>query len=55
MGIYFGGCDQVLNKLREAEGVAWAYYSKNGEEDGAMFWVASDEGETFFALMRSTK
>ena len=39
----------------EAEGVAWAYYSKNGEEDGAMFWVASDEGETFFALMRSTK
>ena len=39
----------------EAEGMAWAYYTKNGENDGAMFWSASEEGETFFALMRATK
>ena len=39
----------------EAEGIAWAYYTKNGENDGAMFWTASDEGETFFALMRATQ
>jgi len=39
----------------EAEGIAWAYYTKNGEKDGAMFWTASEEGETFFALMRATQ
>ena len=39
----------------EAQGVAWAYYTKNGEENGAMFWVSSDEGKTFFALMRASQ
>ena len=39
----------------EAEGVAWAFYTKNGEKNGAMFWVASDEGETVFALMRAAQ
>ena len=39
----------------EAEGVVWGYYSKNDEADGAMFWCGSEEGETFFALMRATQ
>jgi len=39
----------------EAEGIAWAFYTKNNEADGAMFWVSSEEGETFFALMRATE
>jgi len=47
------GWDEMM--WMEAEGVAWAFFTKNGEKDGAMFWVASDEGETVFALMRATQ
>ena len=41
----------------EAEGIAYAYYSKNNEADGAMFWCGLDEDEnkTVFALMRATQ
>ena len=39
----------------DAEGVAWAYYSKNDEKDGAMFWCGEEEGDTFFALMRAAQ
>jgi hypothetical protein len=41
----------------EAEGIAWAYYTKNGEKDGAMFWCSFDEDEdiTIFAVMRATQ
>jgi hypothetical protein len=34
---------------------AGGYYSKNNEQDGAMIWVGSDEGETFLSLMRATQ
>ena len=39
----------------EMEDVSWGYYSKNNEQDGAMIWVGSDEGETFISLMRATQ
>jgi len=47
------GWDEMM--WMEAEGVAWAYYSKNNEKDGAMFWISSDEGKTVFALMRASQ
>ena len=47
------GWDEMM--WMEAEGVAWAYYTRNGERDGAMFWVTSDENKTIFALMRATQ
>lgn len=54
---------QMLNKgwsemmWMEAEGIAWAYYTKNSEKDGAMFWctVDEDEGKTIFAVMRAAQ
>ena len=44
-------------KIRQTEvqGTFWGYYSKNNEQDGAIVWVGSDEGETVFAIMRAAK
>jgi hypothetical protein len=39
----------------EAEGMAWGYYSKNNEDDGAMFWCSVEDGHTVFALMRASR
>ena len=36
----------------EMEEVSWAMYHKNNEQDGAMIWVAADNGDTVFSLMR---
>ena len=49
------GWDEMM--WMEAEGIAWAYYTKNSEKDGAMFWCSLDEEEnkTLFALMRATQ
>jgi hypothetical protein len=49
------GWDEMM--WMEAEGIAWAYYTKNNEKDGAMFWCSLDEEEnkTLFALMRATQ
>lgn len=47
------GWEEIL--WMEAEGIAWGYYSKNDEKDGAMFWCGSEEGRTFFALMRASQ
>jgi hypothetical protein len=35
--------------------VAWAYYMKNNEKDGAMIWIAAEEGETVIAMMRAAQ
>jgi hypothetical protein len=37
----------------EVQNLYWGFYTKNNEEDGAMFWASSEEGSTFFALMRA--
>jgi hypothetical protein len=41
----------------EAGGVAWGYFTKNDEKDGAMFWCSFDEetNKTVFAVMRGTQ
>ena len=30
-------------------------YSKNGEKDSAIIWIAAEEGKTIFALMRASQ
>jgi hypothetical protein len=39
----------------EAEGIAYGYYSKNSEDDGAMFWCSVEDSQTVFALMRASR
>jgi len=39
----------------ESSELSWSYYSKNNEQDGAMVWIGSEEGETFIVLMRATE
>jgi len=39
----------------EAGEAGWAFYQKNDEQDGAMVWVAADNGNCIIALMRATE
>ena len=39
----------------EIQNFYWGYFTKNDEQDGAMFWAGTEEGSTKFALMRATK
>jgi hypothetical protein len=41
----------------EAGGVAWGYFTKNDEKDGAMFWCSFDneKNKTVFAVMRGSQ
>ena len=33
----------------------WRFYTKNSENDAAMVWISSQNGQTVFALMRASK
>ena len=39
----------------EVQDMGWGLYNKNDEKDAAMVWVGSEEGKTFFALMRASQ
>ena len=39
----------------ETQEMNWGLYNKNNEQDSAMAWIGSEEGETFFALMRASQ
>jgi len=39
----------------EMQEMSWGVYNKNNEQDAAMVWIGSEEGKTFFALMRASE
>jgi len=39
----------------EIQEMSWGIYNKNDEQDAAMVWIGSEEGKTFFALMRASE
>lgn len=39
----------------ETTEMTWGFYNKNNEQDAAMVWIGSEEGKTFFALMRASE
>ena len=39
----------------DAGEMSWGFYQKNDEQDGAMVWVAVDDGNSVIALMRATQ
>jgi hypothetical protein len=43
------------NMWMDAGGMSWSFYQKNNEQDGAMIWIATDDGTTIIALMRATQ
>ena len=47
------GWDELM--WMDMQETAWAYYSKNNEQDIAAIWVMPDNGDTIFGLMRATE